>query len=311
MLKGKLTQIKSRCTSLLKKFQLICKYGFQKYKGAVDKLPLFIDIDKPYVFTSSLCRQQHFRMPLYTYWCKKLDESPRFHRKQWEFVFICHVLYERGYLKSGIDAIGFGVGKEPLVSLFASYGINVLATDLEIERAKSLGWVSTNQHSNNLSDLNKKSLCEDNLFKEKVRFQNVDMNNIPDDLGKFDFCWSSCAFEHLGSIKNGLEFVSNSLKLLKPGGIAVHTTEFNVSSNDKTLDNNPSFVIYRRRDFEDFTEKLTRDGFIVETIDYSVGEDKLERYVDLPPYSNEPHLRLQLANEFVSTSIGLIIRVPN
>ena len=294
--------------------QFIYKYGLQTNKCTLDKLPLFIDTEQPYVFTSSLCRQQHFRMPLYTYWCRKLDETPRFHRKQWEFVFICHVLYERGYLKAGIDAIGFGVGKEPLVSLFASYGINVLATDLEIERAKSLGWVSTNQHSNNLSDLNKKSLCEDNLFKEKVRFQNVDMNNIPDDIGKFDFCWSSCAFEHLGSIKNGLEFVSNSLKLLRPGGIAVHTTEYNIGSNDKTLDNNPSCVIYRKCDIQQFVEKLTEDGFIVETVDYVSGEDKLEKYIDLPPYPSEanfePHLRLQLADEFVTTSIGLIIRVP-
>jgi SAM-dependent methyltransferase len=309
MLKLKLASLKSKTNNLLKK--LVSKYKYGNQSKQVISIPQFLNVHTPYVFPSTLCREQHFRMPLYSYWCKKLGEHPRFHRKQWEFVFICHVLYERGYLKSGIDAIGFGVGKEPLVSLFASYGINVLATDLEIEKAKLLGWVSTNQHSNNLSDLNERNLCEDNLFREKVRFKNVDMNSIPDDIGKFDFCWSSCAFEHLGSIKNGLEFVYNSLKLLKSGGIAVHTTEFNVSSNDKTLDNNPSFVIYRRRDIEEFTTRLTRDGFIVETIDYSAGEDKLERYVDLPPYSNEPHLRLQLANEFVSTSIGIIIRVPN
>jgi SAM-dependent methyltransferase len=280
-------------------------------KNSIKPLLNFVDLSTPYVFTSSLCREQHFRMPLYSYWCKKLGESPRFHRKQWEFVFICHVLYERNYLRPGLEGVGFGCGKEPLASLFASYGINILATDLEIEKAKLLGWVSTNQHSNSLLDLNERGLCGIQLFEEKVRFQNVDMNNIPNNLGKFDFCWSSCAFEHLGSIKNGLDFVYNSLKFLKPGGIAVHTTEFNVSSNDRTLDNNPSFVIYRRRDMEEFVEKLKINGFIVETIDYTTGEDKLERYIDLPPYLSEPHLRLKLANKFISTSIGLIIRVPN
>ena len=129
-------------------------------------------------------------MPFYSYWCQKLGETPRFHRKQWEFVFICHVLYERGYLKDKNNAIGFGVGKEPLASLFASFGVNVLATDLDVENAKLLGWVETNQHSQDILDLNERKLCSDDLLKEKVRFRNIDMNHIPNDLGKFDFCWS-------------------------------------------------------------------------------------------------------------------------
>jgi len=249
-------------------------------------------------------------MPFYTYWCQQLKETTRFHRKQWEYVFICQVLYERGYFQEGKSAIGFGVGKEPLTSLFASYGVNVLATDLEIEKAKSLGWVSTNQHSNSLSELNERKICPPQIFEEKVQFKNIDMNQIPSDIGKFDFCWSSCAFEHLGSISNGLDFVYNCVKLLKPGGIAVHTTEFNVNSNEKTLDNHPGFVIFRRRDIEDLVLKLTNDGFIAQTIDYTAGNDKLERYIDLYPYSSEPHLRLQLADEFVSTSIGIIITSP-
>lgn len=310
MLKTKLDSLKSKANNLFNKLRSMYRYRHQTSKGIIEKLPEFLDMNKPYVFTSTLCREQHFRMPFYTYWCRQLGEIPCFHRKQWEYVFICQALSERGYFRPELDAVGFGVGKEPLVSLFASYGVNVLSTDLEIEKAKSLGWVSSNQHSNDLSELNQRGICEDEIFKARVRFQNVDMNNIPQDLGKFDFCWSSCAFEHLGSIKNGLDFVYNSLKLLKPGGIAIHTTEFNVSSNDKTLDNNPSFVIYRKRDIEQFVEKLKIEGFLVETVDYVSGEDKLERYVDLPPYSSEPHLRLQLANEFVSTSIGLIIRVP-
>ena len=39
--------------------------------------------------------------------------------------------------------------------------------------------------------------------------------------GQFDFVWSACAFEHLGSILNGLEFVVNSVKCLKPGGVVL------------------------------------------------------------------------------------------
>lgn len=290
--------------------QILTAAELQVSEAFSRSVPDYSRVIAPYVFSSMLCREQHFHLPLYTYWCRVLGENPRFHRKQWEFVYICQTLYERGYLREGLTAIGFGVGKEPLVSYFASCGVKVLATDLDFNKAEELGWVSTDQHSDNLSALNERGLCEPDKFNELARFQNVDMNHIPKDIGKFDFCWSSCAFEHLGSIRKGLDFVINSARLLKPGGVAVHTTEYNVSSNSKTLDNNPSFVIFRRCDIELLVGELKSEGFEVEPIDFSSGEDELERYVDLPPYVDEPHLRLQLAGEYVSTSLGIIVRAP-
>lgn len=275
-----------------------------------ENVPLFRHLVAPYAFSSTLCRAQHFRMPLYTYWCNEFREAPRFHRKQWEFVFICQVLFERGYLLPNKQAIGFGVGREPLVSLFASLGVSVLASDLDIENARRLGWVTTNQHSDDQADLNQLNLCATEEFNRLVTFKNIDMNTIPKNLGDFDFCWSSCAFEHLGSIRRGLDFVRNSVRLLKPGGIAVHTTEFNVSSNDRTLDDNESFVIFRRKDIELLVSELRAENFEVEEIDYYAGSEPLEQYVDMPPYQEKLHLRLQLAGEFTSTSIGIIIRKP-
>lgn len=279
-------------------------------KSFKTSIPDFGRIEGPFVFSSTLCREQHFHLPLYSYWCKALKENPRLHRKQWEFVYICQVLHERGFLKRDISAIGFGVGKEPLVSLFASFGIEVMATDLDFSKAEELGWVATNQRSHNLESLNEKGICDADLFKRLVSFRSVDMNNIPNDIGSYDICWSSCAFEHLGSIRKGLDFVLKSAALLKPGGIAVHTTEFNVGSNSKTLDNNRDFVIFRRRDIDGLIRDLAVNGYVVEVVDYSSGDGDLERYVDIPPYVSEPHLRLQLAGEYVVTSIGLIIHAP-
>ena len=77
----------------------------------------------------------------------------------------------------------------------------------------------------------------------------MDRNAIDADLeGQDDLVWSASAFEHLGSFMHGLEFVINSVKCLKPGGVAVHTTEFNCSSDADTLDN-ASTVLFRKRDF--------------------------------------------------------------
>lgn len=284
--------------------------GVLMHKRFLQAVPDYSRYSAPIVFSSMLCRQQHFHLPLYTYWCRLLAEVPRFHRKQWEFVYICQALNERGLLRPGATGIGFGVGKEPLVSYFASRGVKILATDLNFSKAKELGWVSTEQHSSCLDGLNERGLCEADVFLDHASFREVDMNHIPSDIGRYDFCWSSCAFEHLGSIRRGLDFVINSAKLLKPGGVAVHTTEYNVSSNSDTLDNNPGFVIFRRCDIELLVEELRLEGFEVEPIDFSSGNDDLEQHVDLPPYVDEPHLRLQLAAKFVSTSLGIIIRAP-
>jgi hypothetical protein len=132
------------------------------------------------------------------------------------------------------------------------------------------------------------------------------MNAIPADLVDFNFTWSSCAYEHLGSIEAGLTFFENSLKCLAPGGIAVHTTELNLSSNSSTLDKGGT-VIFRRRDFETLAERLLAQGHEVMPITFDSGDTDLDRFIDLPPYSSDPHLKLQLLR-WVSTSFGMIVR---
>ena len=154
--------------------------------------------------------------------------------------------------------------------------------------------------------MNTRKLCDDAVMAEKVRYQPVDMNNIPDDLGEFDFNWSSCSFEHLGTIEKGLQFLKEQMKTLKPGGWAVHTTEYNISSDDLTQDNNDT-VIFRRRDIEKVADELRKEGHFVEEIDYSLGGMPADFQVDVEPHAQDVHLKLQIA-EFVVTSMGIIIR---
>jgi SAM-dependent methyltransferase len=264
----------------------------------------------PCTFRSDICRSRHFLMPLYTYWCQQLREKPRLHRKQWEFVFITHALYERGYLQAPNKGLGFGVGKEPLPSLFAALGCKITATDVATTIAQELGWATSDQHAASCADLNQRKLCNSSLFQKQVDFQFVDMNFIPDSLNGYDFCWSSCALEHLGSIYNGLTFILKSLDTLKPGGLAIHTTEFNLSSNSETVDNNKSCVIFRRKDMEMLISKIRNLGHHVEEPDFSASHSELDRCIDMPPYRDDPHIRLNI-NNFNCTSIGLIIRKGN
>lgn len=227
------------------------------------------------------------------------------HRKQWEFCYIAQALFERGLLRPGARGLGFAVGREPLPALFASYGCEIVASDWSEEAAREAGWVESNQHAGALEVLNERGLCPPEEFAQRVAFRVIDMNAIPDDLRDFDFLWSSCSLEHLGSIAKGERFIHEAMKCLRPGGVAVHTTEFNVSSNRFTLDNKPN-VLFRQRDIERTARALTGAGHEIE-LDFTEGERPGDHVVDVPPYVGIPHLKLLLSH-YVSTSIGLIIR---
>jgi hypothetical protein len=141
-----------------------------------------------------------------------------------------------------------------------------------------------------------------------VSFRNVDMTAIPDDLRGFDFTWSACCLEHLGSLEGGKQFIQNSINCLKPGGVAVHTTEYNVSSNEHTIDNNEFMVLYRKRDLQELARRLTRQNHKID-LDFTLGTGIADDFVDIPPFKHDPHLKLifPLSANYVSTSIGLIV----
>lgn len=255
---------------------------------------------------SQACTQAQMEEPHYSYWCGQIREVPRMHRKQWEFCYILQALATSGMLEPGRRALGFGVGMEPLAAIFADRGVEVLATDLEPSKARGKGWIETDQHARSKSTLNDRGICDPETFDRQVDFRYMDMNRIDRDLaGQFDFVWSACAFEHLGSIMQGLEFVLNSVACLKPGGVAVHTTEFNCSSDKETLDN-ASTVLFRKRDFLLLNRRLRELGAEME-LNFNLGDQPLDQHIDAPPYSQDAHLKLQIMRWSV-TSFGLIIR---
>jgi len=256
--------------------------------------------------TGQLCTADQLDEPDYARWCEAIGETPRPHRKQWEFVYILSVLERLGMLADGKRGLGFGCGLEPLPAAFAKRGCHIVATDMDPAGAAEKGWTN-GQHARALADLNGRGLCPAEAFAERVSFRVVDMNAIPRDLdGGFDFCWSACAFEHLGSIDKGLDFFQRSLDCLKPGGVAVHTTEFNLSSDDDTVAEGNT-VIFRRRDIESLARRLALRGHTVLPLNFYAGEKALDRHIDVAPYSHDRHLRLRLWN-YVATSIGIVAR---
>ncbi len=240
---------------------------------------------------------------------QRLAESP--HRKLWEFCYILRAADQHGRLEPGRQALGFGVGREPIPAALASLGLTVLATDLEASADGSAGWATGRQHMFGLEALSKPAVVSDEALERQVRTRFLDMKAIPDDLGRFDLIWSSSALEHLGSPEAGLEFVVATLNHLEPGGVSVHTTELELVPRNHTADYG-HMAVYRPVDLDHLRVRVRALGFEMHANWYVSMDAAADRWVSLPPYppDDPAHLKLTIGGSSVSTSVGLLIRRP-
>lgn len=267
---------------------------------------------------SQFCTASQFQTGVYEFWRNARNGPARMHRKDWEWNYILQALHCHAMLEPGRKGLGFAVGTEPLVATMAARGCQVVASDAPVAVVESASWVRTGQHSTTVEALNTDGICDAAAFRARASFRPVDMNDIPGDLRGFDFLWSSCAMEHLGSLEQGVRFVEQSLNCLRPGGVAVHTTEFNLSSNSLTIENKDA-SIYRKCDIEGLYLRLREAGHQVAPLNFCIGDRLEDRHVDLPPYFEtiptggaEPaHLKLLWHDAELSavlTSFGLIVK---
>jgi hypothetical protein len=260
-------------------------------------------LDGPYMAVSNVVARD-FMHPEFAEFCRLYRHPVICHRKLWEWAFIYHHLRTAGALSSGNRGLGFGVGQEQLPSLFASLGIHVTATDATFDEA---GWRENNQYLSNREQLFYSDIVDRALFDERVSYQAIDMNAIPENLKEFDFCWSSCSLEHLGTLQNGIDFVTNSIeKTLKIGGVACHTTELNLTSDEETIESG-TVVIYRKKDLEQLCQTLEDRGHTIKPLRIEPGDLVADYLVDVPPYRKDPHLKLQVG-QYVTTSVGIVCR---
>lgn len=241
----------------------------------------------------------------------EIQEPSRVHRKQWEFYAITRTLEHLGMLRDGMRGLVFAVGTEPLPALFAKKGAYIVATDMDPSSFNTMfsldGWSKTAQYANSLEPLRREDICPREVFDKRVIFRHADMNHIPPEFfGKFDFVWSSCSVEHVGSITLGKRFLVNVMDVLKPGGVSIHTTELNLSSLDRTIEAGGS-VIFRKKDLDDVSNALRILGHEVADIDYNSGNDPHDLVPDRPPFSVENHVKLKIG-EYTSASVLFIAR---
>jgi hypothetical protein len=295
-------------------------FGYDLATKLAAALPVRTDLKPRHVgLKSKPSTQQDMESDWIAYWLSQLKAPVVFHRKLWEFGYVLQAIYEHGFLKEGFSGVGFGCGLEPLPSLFASFGMKVTVTDLAPDEQTASGWATTHQHLGLLENAFHSNLVNREKFDANVSLRWVDMNAIPDDLVGHDFCWSICALEHLGSIQKGLNFIENSLRILRPGGLAVHTTEFNFLSDEKTIDDWGT-VLFQKKHFRELHDRLMAQGHEVAPLDFNVGSKPMDKFIDIPPYVHDwpdnmreqwgnghNHLKLSV-DGFATTCFGVIIR---
>lgn len=267
---------------------------------------------------SRACCQADIESPWLRHWCERLALAPLYHRKVWEDAWAVQMLWEAGMLAPGRRGLGFAVGTEALPALFAAEGAEILATDLPAGDAKAQVWRDTTQHAAGAEGLYRPALLDRAAYDARVRFRPVDMNALPADLqeGGFDFLWSVCSIEHLGSIEATLDFVVRAMRCLRPGGIAVHTTEYNLVPDGPTIEAGTT-VLLQDRHVAALGQRAAAAGHALLPRVAQPPPSPLDLYVDLPPYQSleerargtvePPHLRMAHAGYQV-TSLGLVLR---
>jgi 2-polyprenyl-3-methyl-5-hydroxy-6-metoxy-1,4-benzoquinol methylase len=279
--------------------------------------------NKPVVIglKSKICTQSDLESPWCRYWLSDLKLPYVFHSKYWEYSFVLQALFENNLLMEDSKGLGLACGQEILPSFLASKGCQITASDKPDD---TMLWSDTGQYTSDINALYKPIYLNKYDFFNKVSFEYIDMNCLPTDLyNKFNFCWSICALEHLGSIKSGLDFIINSVKLLQPGGVAIHTTEFNFLDIPHYLDTNTN-VIFSKNHLVALYDKLISLGYIVSELDFDAGTNFFDMYIDMPPFPyhflqklntkypftfNSPHLKIN-CDGYPSSCFGIIIKKP-
>ncbi len=232
-------------------------------------------------------------------WCEQLRERPRYHRSLWEYAYVLQALHEGGGLRPGARLIGLEAGEQPLASYLARLGLPATVTGPTPPR-----------HLETQVDLGPFRTLIEHLPDAKGAAR-----------GAYDAIWSTGAASRQGSLQRGMDFIAGSMDLLKPGGVAVHLLQFNYADDARTVDDWDT-VLFQRRHIEALHARLVAEGHRPASLNFHVGHQPLDRYVDLPPFAlggttsferlwrdgwESAHLKVSI-DGFACTSFGMMVR---
>lgn len=165
---------------------------------------------------------------------KELQEKPRFHRKQWEFALIFLALRKHGLLQPDKVGLCLGGGKERVLYAIARHIQRLVVTDL-YETDTTWDCAKTDDPDRFIKT-DKPFPVDD----AKLQALRMDMRRLEFPDNSFDFCYSSCSFEHIGEYGDFLQHLQEVHRVLKEGGVYVFTTELHFGN--ETIEDAHNFI---------------------------------------------------------------------
>ena len=173
---------------------------------------------------------------------EELQEPARFHRKQWEFVTIFLTLQKYGMLKADKLGLSLGGGNERVLYSIARHIKQLVVTDL-YDNETSWDCARTDDPDEFIK-ASKPFAVED----KKLKALRMDMRYLDFAENSFDFCYSSCAIEHIGKFEDFVQHLNEVYRCLKEDGIYVFTTELQLGDTTIKDPNNyifsPAYLNY-------------------------------------------------------------------
>lgn len=253
------------------------------------------DLEHP---VSQLCTESQFSDPAYLEIGAAMGFPQGGTRARWEQAWIVSVLATAGLIAPGRRGLGLQVARERIAALAASRGVEILATNDEV--------ASPEAAETRRSWLFYPEVIHIEEHDRLVGFGGLDLDALhalPE--GGFDFCWSIGITARLRSIEATMAFIEQSLRPLKPGGLACHAFAFNLASDQATVEGRQA-VLVRRRDIEALAGRLIAAGHHPLPFNTHPGSDRADERVRSEQTGSPGHR--QRHGNMVSTSFGLAIR---
>ncbi len=171
-----------------------------------------------------ICAAEDFNQTDFQSVLKNVFHKPAtYHRKQWEFVVIYLNLLMNKKINKNMTGASFGAGREPLIYLIGSEVKDFTATDLYVYNT---GWQT--------AKIKEQQSCRDfvmekspkNLDVSNIKVEEMDMRDLNFSDESLDFCYSSCAFEHIGHEADFIKHLEEVKRVLNEDGVYVMTTEY-------------------------------------------------------------------------------------
>jgi SAM-dependent methyltransferase len=140
-------------------------------------------------------------------------------RKVWEKSAVLHGVRSFGFLDRVKKGLGIGVGTESLPFFFSRFCERIVG----IDKYESRVWESASMRVEDLYETAPVPYDRDRLV-----FMDCDMRSLDFEDEEFDFVWSVSAVEHVDTIDEYVRTFSEISRVLRPGGAAFITTEWNL-----------------------------------------------------------------------------------